>query len=377
MKRKWITVLTAALAFSAVSVNAEEVTGSWDENNKRHLLRRPVPTAISIYTDRNGNDIFHEHGVIDGKRYDCLRVIPSEHTFLQVDYRETPVFLNELKDESLLESGWKYAGGINAGYFSNNEEEYGRPVGAVRRNNAWTVWGTEENTPAYGSGYATAYFDGSSMTLRYHGWYQGQWWGDDLWDWEGYHIDDQNGITGAYTYFVNGEEIDITAETEPAVDYRGYGRALTIFAQNGNREYLLINIYGTVTEESVIELLKSWNTVNAIRLDGGGSCQMVYETELVEEVSPETVRAKRSKAVGRISILNYKIPVHSFPSEDSPVTGNATPHEQHYVYSTIEQNGTIWYRIGINRWIAGAGDTVRYEQTNQFSKFISSGNILN
>ena len=321
MKQKWTAVLTVVFALSTMNIHAEEVTGSWDENNKRHLLRRPVPTTINIYTDGTGSDIFHEHGVIDGKRYDCLRVIPSEHTFLQVDYRETPVFLNELKDESLLERGWYYAGGINAGYFSNNEEEYGRPVGAVRRKNAWTKWGSEENTPAYGTGYSTAYFDGKNMTIRYHGWYQGQWRGDNLWDWEGYHIDDQNAITGAYTYFVNGEETDITAGTEPAVDYRSYGRALTIFAQNRKQEYLLINIYGTVAEERVIELLRSWDTTNAIRLDGGGSCQMVYETNLIEESSPETLRAKRSQEVGIITLLEYKIPVHSFPSEDSPVTG--------------------------------------------------------
>ena len=374
MKQKGITVLAIVLALSPVSVKAEEVTASWDENNKRHLLRRPVPTAINIYTDGTSDDIFHEHGVIDGVRYDCLRVVPSEHTFLQVDYRETPVFLNELKDESLIDNGWYYAGGINAGYFSNNEEEYGRPVGAVRRKNAWTLWGSEENTPAYGSGYSTAYFDGKNMILRYHGWYQGQWWGDNLWDWEGYHIDYQNGITGAYTYFVNGEEIDITAGTEPAVDYRKYGRALTIFAQNEGQEYLLINIYGTVEEERVMELLRNWNTIHALRLDGGGSCQMVYETELVEETSAETVRVKRSKEVGTITILNHKIPVHSFPGEDSPITGNATPYEQHYVYSTIERNGVIWYRIGINRWITGAEDTARYEPKKGFCKFVSSAN---
>ena len=368
MKQKWMTVLTVVFALSTMTIHAEEVTGSWDENNKRHLLRRPVPTAINIYTDGTGNDIFHEHGVIDGIRYDCLRVKPSEHTFLQVDYRETPVFLNELKDESLLENGWHYAGGINGGFFSNNEEEYGRPVGAVRRNNAWTVWDSEENTPAYGSGYATAYFDGNEMILKYHGWYQGQWRGDNLWDWEGYHIDYQNGITGAYTYFVNGEETDITAGTEPVVDYRSYGRALTIFAQNRKQEYLLINIYGTVAEERVIELLRSLDTMNAIRLDGGGSCQMVYETNLIEESSPETLRVKRSQEVGIITLLDEKILVHSFPGEDSPVTGNATPHEQHYVYSTMEKDGVIWYRIGISRWIAGTGDTVRYEPRKKFHK---------
>ena len=359
------------LSLSIHTVTAEEVTGSWDENNKRHLLRRPIPTAINIYTDGTSEDIFHEHGVIDGIRYDYLRVKANEHTFLRVDYRETPVFLNELKDHSLIESGWQYAGGINGGFFSNNEEEYGRPVGAVRNNNVWTIWGSEENTPAYGSGYATAYFDGNNMTLKYHGWYQGQWCGDDLWDWEGYHIGWQNGITGAYTYFADGEETDITAETEPAVDYRKYGRALTIFAQNRDKEYLLINIYGTVEEDHVIELLNSWNTVNAIRLDGGGSTQMVYETELVTEVSPDTERVKRSHDIGIITILDQKIPVHVSPDPASPVTGNTTPHEQHYLYSILKNETGTWYRIGIHRWIQGNSSTVIAEETDRHSRFPS------
>ena len=348
-----IAFLLSAILINVMVVNGEEVINAWDETGRIHQFRRPVPTAINIYTDGSAQDILHEQGVRDGVSYDLLKVTPTEHTTIQVDYSDAPVFLNDLSDSLMEEQGFHYVGGINGGFFSNTEYEYGRPVGAVRRSNGWVLWNGEECTPAYGSGYATAYFERDSMSLKYHGWQNGQWLGDDLWTWEGYSINAENGITGAYTYYANGEPIDITAETEPAVDYRGYGRALTIFGQTEEKDYLLINIYGTLSEESVYSLLNNWNTVNALRLDGGGSCQMVYETEYVQEAVPGYYQNKASRAIGTVTIQEYKIPVHEAPDPDSPAYVNATYREQHYVYSITEKEDAVWYRIGVNRWITG------------------------
>ena len=128
-KNSSVLILAAVLSicglFShALPVHAEEVCNSWDETKRVHFLRRKVPTAINIYTDGTEQNVLHEKGLIDEIQYDILRVIPTEHTFLQVDYSEYPVFLNELKDYNTIAQGYQYAGGVNAGYFSNTEYEY-------------------------------------------------------------------------------------------------------------------------------------------------------------------------------------------------------------------------------------------------------------
>lgn len=369
------TALVTSLLFFC-PVNAEEITCAWDETTRITLLRRPVPTSIGIYTDGMDESITHETGMIDDIHYDILRASSNEHTIIQVDYSETPVFLDELKDQNLIDHGYQYAGGINGGFFYNTDYEYGRPVGAVRKYNAWTYWQGNENAPAYGSGYVTAYFTGNDMWFRYHGWSNGQWCGDNCWDWDGYHIDAMNGISGAYTYFVNGGEADITASASGDIDYRRFGRALTIFAQNEEREYLLITIYGTLSEDTVLEMLRNLHVYNAIRMDGGGSTQMVYETELVREVSPEladtavneAVHLKGRRYLGIVLIEDYKIPVHTQANEESSVTGNATLHEHHYLYRIKKSDNGSWYEISPDHWINAAEEQISFLQTEQTRK---------
>ena len=141
-------------------MSAENVINCWDETKKAHYQRRKISTAINIYAKEGSvPQVLHESGVLAGVEYDILRIDPCRTTFLKVDYSETPVFLSQLEDKKLLKEGYVRVGGINAGYFSNTNHQYGRPVGAVRVNNAWTSWHGELNTPAYGSGYATAYFN--------------------------------------------------------------------------------------------------------------------------------------------------------------------------------------------------------------------------
>ena len=218
-------------------VKAEEIQNAWDEETRVHVLRRKVATAINVYTDGTSQDVTHEEGVLDDVIYDILRVNPGEHTLVKVDYSGTPGFVNELKDETLIEKGYRYAGGINAGYFANSDENYGQPVGAVRQNNEWSYWQGEPLTPAYGSGFATAYIDGDKMNLCYHGWKSGMWQGDKAWQWwSGYRIDAEYGVSGSFTYYADGKAQDITNGDSGVIDYRRFGRAVTILAQKADHE---------------------------------------------------------------------------------------------------------------------------------------------
>ena len=278
-----LAVVTAL--FCVRPVLAETVINCWDETKKAHYQRRKISTAINIYA-RKGTVPFvqHETGVLRGVEYDILRVDPSRNTFLKVDYSETPVYLSQLEDRKLLKEGYVRVGGINAGYFNNTNTQYGRPVGAVRMNNQWTTWHGSLNTPAYGSGYATAYFNRYDMEIRYHGWQKGTWKGDHNWSYmTGYLIDAENAVSGSYTYFADGKEQDITGGQVGGINYHTYGRALTIFAQKQTGQFLLIEFYGTIPDAAVMELLRKEDVRDAIRLDGGGSCQMIYDDTLVNQ----------------------------------------------------------------------------------------------
>lgn len=282
-----IAVLAAALLFRQplLPVRAEQVINCWDETRKAHYQRRKISTAINVYA-REGTvpQVRHESGVLSGVEYDVLRIDPCRTTFLKVDYSETPVYLTQLEDKQLLKDGYMRVGGINAGYFNNTNTQYGRPVGAVRAGNEWTTWHGQLNTPAYGSGYATAYFNRYRMTLRYHGWKNRKWQGDHNWSYiTGYLIDAENAISGSYTYFADGKEQDITNGETGGINYHTYGRALTIFAQKKSGQYLLLEFYGTIADAKVKEFLRREGVTDAIRLDGGGSCQMIYDDELVNK----------------------------------------------------------------------------------------------
>ena len=267
----------------APNVNAEEVVNGWNEKTRIHSLTRKLSTAINVYAkDGTTPQVQHESGTFAGVVYDVIRIDPSEDTFLQVDYSETPVYLTELVDEELIESGYTRVAGINGGYFKNISSEYGRPVGAVMNHGEWTTWNGIENVPSYGAGFATVYFNTYDMVIKYHGWNNGTWHGDHCWSWwQGYTIEAQNAIAGSYTYFVDGEQRDITDGDYGTENYRNNKRATTVFAQRSDKQYLLIEFYGYIDGSSVIKFLEEEGVENAIRLDGGGSCQMIYESDLV------------------------------------------------------------------------------------------------
>ena len=277
--------ITLFLLCSVLPVQAQEIINCWDETKKAHYQRRKISTAINVYAKEGAvPQVKHETGILAGVEYDVLRVDPDKHTFLQVDYSEAPKYLTALVDEDLLAQGYVRVGGINAGYFNNTNSEYGRPVGAVRTHNEWTTWHGQLNTPAYGSGYATAYFNTYDMEIRYHGWKNSRWQGDHIWSWwTGYLVDAENAVSGSYTYFAGGKETDITHGEVSGMNYHRYGRALTILAQDVNKQFLLLEFYGTISDTYVLQFLRENQVTDAIRLDGGGSCQMVYDDALVNQ----------------------------------------------------------------------------------------------
>ena len=372
-KSRWriIAGLSAvtALFISGMPVHAEEVQNAWDEETRVHVLRRRVATAINVYTDGTSQDVTHEEGIFDDVVYDILRVNPSEHTFLQVDFGETPGYVNELKDEETIAKGYRYAGGINAGYFITGEDQYGRPVGAVRRHNSWVNWYDDTCVPAYGSGFATAYIDGSEMELKYHGWQNGHWAGDSAWQWwTGYTMDADYAVSGSFTYFADGIEQDITRGDYGDINYRTYGRAVTILAQKPDQQYLLITLYGSVEESRIADFLRELGVQDAIRLDGGGSTQMVYETDLVVNRDPQItgtasdeIEQNVTDPIGYATVKVDKLRVRRTHRTTSAVRGEATNGERYQVYETFEDDSYTWYRIGTNRWIAGTDEWVDYE----------------
>ncbi len=391
-------------------VQAQEVENSWDETKRVHYLRRPVSTAISVYTKGTGEDITHEEGVLDGVTYDILRVNPSEDTIVQVDYSESPALINQMKDSYRLSQGYAYAGGINAGYFNNNGEGYGKPVGAVRRYNEWTTWYGEPNTPAYGNGFATAYIDGDLLKLRYHGWSGSNWCGDNGWTWwGGYTIDGGAfGVSGSFTYFADGKEVDITGGSSNGINYRSYGRAVTILAQKQDLQFLLITIYGTVAESRIHDFLRELGAYDAIRFDGGGSTQMVYETDLVQNVPPQLEWTEKplaneeteEESLGYLIVQTTRLDYHASPEEtpeaeeaaDSKekaaeekakeekegeekegeekeeVLGNATYGERYQVFEMKEDGSAAWYRIGDSRWLKAEEGEVQYFGNDEIEK---------
>ncbi len=279
-----VMVCTLLATVCVTDAKAELVVNSWDEYKKVHVLRRPIPVAVNVYAkDGTIPQVVHEEGVYAGVEYDMLRVDPSEYTFLQVDYSPSPVLLNSLYDQQLVNEGYSRVGGINASFFS----QYG-PVGALRIDNGWAYAGGTELTPSYGNGYATAYFNNTDMVLKYHGWAGSAWipYDDGIWTGEqtgvhAYGLDSEFAVSGSYTYFADGIRQDLTG----ALSASGYGstrRAVSILAQKADSQYLLLSFFGHLSDAQVIEFLEAEGDVtDAIRFDGGGSTALVYEDTLV------------------------------------------------------------------------------------------------
>lgn len=366
-KLLYISSAILLLFSSSLTIHGEEVTMGWDEEEKIYAPQRRVSTAVGVYVKEGQKpSVSLEEGIIDGVEYSLMRVDTNENTLLQIDYKETPSYVTELVDEQLIQSGYRYVGGINAGYFSVSS---GKPVGAVRRHNAWTSWYGEENTPAYGNGFSTAYITKDKMTLKYHGWAGSNWYGDDLWTWQtGYKLNEEFGISGSFTYYANGVQQDITNGDHGGINYRTLGRAVTILAQKPNKQYLLLTFYGSLAEERITEVLGELGVSDAIRLDGGKSTQMVYEDTLVSVVKPElkwsevtdAMLKEKANALGNATVHVDGLIIRAEASRESNRVGSAKNGKSYPVYEIKKEGEYTWYRIGTGRWIANKDNWVTY-----------------
>ena len=167
------------------------------------------------------------------------------------------------------------------------------------------------------------------------------------------------------------------------INYRNYGRAVTIFAQNDKKEYLLFTIYGTLPEERIREVLRELHAVNAIRMDGGGSAQMVYETELVKEARPElrwsevpeNIAPYTERIRGHLSVNTFKMDVYSEPDLSSQTRGDATIDERYEVYELIPGENGTWYRIGTKRWLFGNEENITYRVDTWKVEFVAQNKL--
>ncbi len=276
-----VTILSHTL-----TANAEMVNKAWGQGSSNTYilgLNNAVGSAINIYTLKDtGPSIIHHTGNYNGINYDMLEVMPSETTFVKVDYMGYAEWLNNLYDWGLVSEGYIRAGGINANYYAwHTNPNYGQPVGGVRMAGEWTKFRGEPNVPDYGSGYATAYWDRTGlMKLVYSG-------EDAVNDtgWIGEKVESECAVSGSYTYIVNGERKDLT-DGYGWYAYHSNDYAFSCLAQKEDGTYFLISFWNGMRDENVQNFLLDLDVYNAIRLDGGTSTSMCYEEDLIiEEVT--------------------------------------------------------------------------------------------
>jgi hypothetical protein len=162
---------------------------------------------------------------------------------------------------------------------------------------------------------------------------------------------------------------DITGGTSGGINYRSYGRAVTILAQKDDLQFLLITIYGTVSEDRIRYFLGELNVYDAIRFDGGGSTQMVYETDVVKNIPPELEwtemplandEESTEESLGCLTLKASKLAVVDGSTDKANELGEATFGERYQVFEIKKDGDSVWYRIGEKRWIKTKADEVEY-----------------
>lgn len=280
------TVLCLALVtglFHIQTLHAEMVIKAWGQGYSNTFilgLNNAIGSAINVYTLKDTeSSIVHHTGSFNGINYDMLEVVPSETTFIKVDYMGHAEWLNNIYDWGLISEGYVRAGGINANYYAwHTNPNHGQPVGGLRMAGQWTYFRGDINIPVYGSGYTTAYWDRTGlMKLVYSG-------EDVVHDtgWIGEKVESECALSGSYTYIVDGERKDLT-EGNGWYAYHTNDYAFSCLAQKEDGTYYLISFWNGMPDEKVTEFLEGLDVYNAIRLDGGTSTSMCYETDVVKE----------------------------------------------------------------------------------------------
>ena len=275
------TVLTMFTS-RTLTAEAELVKKAWGQGYSNTFilgLNNTVGSAVNIYTLKDTDAaIIHHTGNFNGINYDMLEVTPSETTFIKVDYMGYAEWLNNIYDWGLVSEGYIRAGGINANYYAwHTNPNAGQPVGGLRMAGKWTSFRGEPNMPEYGSGYATAYWDRTGLMKLV---YSGE--NIDGSGWTGEKVESECALSGSYTYIVNGERKDLTGGAG-LYEYHYNDYAFSCLAQKEDGTYFLISFWNGMRDEKVQDFLLGLDVYNAIRLDGGTSTSMCYETDIVRE----------------------------------------------------------------------------------------------
>ncbi|MBQ9327149.1 MAG: phosphodiester glycosidase family protein [Solobacterium sp.] len=274
----------AVMSFHLRTVEAELVEKAWGQGSSNTFilgLNNAVGSAVNIYTLKGTEStILHHTGNYNGVNYDMLEVVPSETTFIKVDYMGYAEWLNDIYDWGLISEGYVRAGGINANYYSwITNPNHGQPVGGVRMAGKWTDFRGEPNLPDYGSGYVTAYWDRTGLMRLV---YSGENVVEGTTEWIGEKVESECAVSGSYTYLVDGERNDLT-DGYGWYEYHHNDYAFCCLAQKEDGTYYLISFWNGMRDENVQDFLLSLGVANALRLDGGTSTSMVYEDSVVKE----------------------------------------------------------------------------------------------
>lgn len=331
---------------------------------------RQIPDMISIYT-KNGTipNVEHIHGTTSyggSNEYDLLTVKPDDNTFIKVDYSKNSIKnMNNFYDTSLTANNEYYwVGAINGGYFEMGTTN--KPVGLVATNGAVQLWGTNKLEPGYGSGNVTSYFNGkkaNSIDLLYHGYKNGVWHTDDGYDYTDNSIYNngltndtkyftygtwtknlKEGLSGGYVILQNGQESK--KGYDDSIYKTSTSRAQTILGQKSDGSYLLVTTkagLGGVDNEAAF--MKSLGAVNAIRLDGGGSSQMVYDDGLVnnKKVNFYYLNDPENNNMSSIAVKKGNTPTVPEPTRNGYYLGGwfKTMEEANNATSSGDMSGAI------------------------------------
>ncbi|NCB32982.1 MAG: hypothetical protein EOM64_03705 [Erysipelotrichia bacterium] len=336
---------------------------------------RAVSTMISVYAKRGTCPSASVNiDAYDDLIYHYMIVTPTDSTFVQLDYSgDTPKTLNNFVDTELTNGNYWFIGSINGGFFTNSDEYpgYGYPTGAVRCDSTWQTWTNSSGEsydliPDHNGGYVTAYWTGADMVLSYNGWDRSlfnQWgqienWFGDITRETSY----QNALSGSYSLFANGEEINLSPVSAMATSvYWNYSRSVTLFAQLTDGRYVLLTTEGTCRGDEEIALLKhvaereNSAVEDAVRLDGGGSTQMCFDKGLVKvnisDDAKTAIGANDADAIGTVTVMISNLNIRKTPNLTGGILGAASKSTYH-VFETKEADGYTWYRIRANQWIA-------------------------
>ena len=243
---------------------------------------RKVSDVFNVYVKTGSTPkITHQVLQYEGSTVHVLKVHPSETTAVHLDYAgDSPKYVPEIRNEYMMANGWIHAAGINAGYFNNNSNQsaYGQPVGAVLTDWAktWSAYKSEPCYPCKDKGYPTIYSDGYSLSYK-------DAWADEFTDLLGKML----WARGVGQSLTIEEKVDCSIGQENGRYNASECVSMVGIDKDGN--WLLVaNTIKGLNHLTRSYLMNSLGAVTSFDLDGGGSTQLWWNDDLVNQ-TPDPV----------------------------------------------------------------------------------------